>query len=74
MTVSIEQAQLALKELIDKTSRGETVVITENHQPVAELRSISPAKPAPKFGSCKGMLKIIADDEEHLKDFAEYMK
>jgi antitoxin (DNA-binding transcriptional repressor) of toxin-antitoxin stability system len=28
----------------------------------------------PVFGSCKGMLTIISEDEEHLKDFEEYMK
>ena len=28
----------------------------------------------PVFGSCRGMLSIIADDDEHLKDFEEYMK
>src|SRR5262249_21176067 len=27
----------------------------------------------PVFGSCKGMMTIISEDEEHLKDFEEYM-
>jgi hypothetical protein len=26
------------------------------------------------FGSCKGMMTIVSEDEEHLKDFDEYMK
>lgn len=74
MTVSVDQAQSALKELIRRASQGETVVITEGNKPVAELRSVAAAKAAPTFGSCKGLLTILADDEEHLKDFAEYMK
>jgi hypothetical protein len=28
----------------------------------------------PVFGSCKGMLTIVSEDDEHLKDFEEYMK
>jgi prevent-host-death family protein len=74
MTVSIEQAQRSLKELIEKTSHGESVVITRENIPVAELRPVTSSKPVPVFGSCKGMLAIVADDDEHLADFAEYMK
>ena len=74
MTVSVEQAQLSLKELIAKTSLGESIVITENQKPVAELRAVSATKPTPVFGSCKGMLTIVSDDDDHLADFAEYMK
>jgi len=74
MTVSIEQAQLSLKELIEKSSQGEAVVITQDNLPIAELRSVFSAKPVPVFGSCKGMLTIVSDDDEHLEDFAEYLK
>lgn len=28
----------------------------------------------PVFGSCKGMMTIVSDDDEHLKDFEDYMK
>jgi antitoxin (DNA-binding transcriptional repressor) of toxin-antitoxin stability system len=27
----------------------------------------------PIFGNCKDMATIVADDDEHLEDFAEYM-
>jgi antitoxin (DNA-binding transcriptional repressor) of toxin-antitoxin stability system len=74
MTVSIEQAQLTLKQLIEKSANGESVVITRDNLPVAEIRPVSSAKPAPVFGSCKGMLTIVSDDDEHLADFAEYLK
>jgi hypothetical protein len=30
-----------------------------------------PARPV--FGSCQGMLTIVSEDDEHLKDFQEYM-
>jgi hypothetical protein len=52
------------------------VVITENNQPVAKLVSELP-KPKPPLrpppGLGKGFITIISDDDEHLKDFAEYM-
>jgi antitoxin (DNA-binding transcriptional repressor) of toxin-antitoxin stability system len=71
--VTIEEAQAQLAELIDKITLGEEVIIMRNQQPVARLVSPSSAKPQPVFGSCKGMLTIVAEDDEHLKDFAEYM-
>ena len=30
-------------------------------------------KPLRQPGSAKGLIKILIEDEEHLKDFAEYM-
>jgi antitoxin (DNA-binding transcriptional repressor) of toxin-antitoxin stability system len=49
-------------------------VITENNQPVAKLVSEKPqVRQRPGPGLCKGMITIVADDEEHLKDFEEYM-
>ena len=73
--VTIEEVQAKLAELIDKIALGEGVIITRNQQPVAQLISLPSAKPQPAvFGSCKGMLTIVAeDDDEHLKDLAEYM-
>jgi antitoxin (DNA-binding transcriptional repressor) of toxin-antitoxin stability system len=73
LTISLEEAQATLADLIDKLGPGEEVVITKGAQPVAELRSLTTGKPQPRFGSCKGMLTIVTDDEEHLEDFTEYM-
>ena len=74
MTISVEEAGPALGALIAKTARGEKVVITQNHRPVAELVPVPTPQPSPVFGSCRGMLTILSDDEEHLADFAGYMK
>ena len=72
-SISLEEAQAKLSEIIGKLGPGEEVVITKDDRPVAELRSIAAGKPQPRFGSCKGMLTIEAEDEEHLEDFKEYM-
>ncbi len=75
-TVSVQEAQAKLSALIRKLKPGDELVITENNQPVAKLvpetRQPKPGlRPPPGLG--KGCITIILDDEEHLKDFEEYM-
>jgi prevent-host-death family protein len=72
-TVTIEEAQAKLPELIDDLGPGDEVVITRNSQPVAKLVSQSTQPPQPIFGRGKGKVLIVAEDEEHLRDFEEYM-
>jgi antitoxin (DNA-binding transcriptional repressor) of toxin-antitoxin stability system len=73
-TVTLEEAQAKLTELIHKLTPGEEVLITENDLPVAKLVcERPPVRQRPQPGLCRGMIAIVADDEEHLKDFAEYM-
>jgi antitoxin (DNA-binding transcriptional repressor) of toxin-antitoxin stability system len=73
-TVSIEEAQAKLPELIDHLAEGDQLVITRDDRPVARLSAEEKPKRKPrKAGNCKGMLTIVADDDEHLNDFAEYM-
>ncbi len=73
--VTIEEAQANLPALIDHLAAGEELIITRNQQPVARLlvEAKSQCKPR-KAGSARGMLTIVAEDDEHLKDFAEYME
>ena len=74
-TIALAEAQARLRELIGKLAPGEEVVITDDGNPVAKLVGQpwpkSRLRPAPGLG--KGMITIIADDDDHLKDFAEYM-
>jgi prevent-host-death family protein len=72
-TVTIPEAQATLPELVDKLDSGEEVIITRNQQPVAKLVPFPATKPQPVFGSCRGKLTIVAEDEEHLESFREYM-
>ena len=72
--MTIQEAQAQLTEIIHRLTPGDEVVITENDQPVAKLVSEKlAARQRPQPGLCKGMITIVADDDEHLKDFAEYM-
>jgi len=73
-TVTLEEAQARLPDLIERLAPGSELVITRNQQPIARLLAEGKAKRKPrKAGNCKGMAVIVADDDEHLKDFEEYM-
>ncbi|HEV3024668.1 MAG TPA: hypothetical protein VGX76_19465, partial [Pirellulales bacterium] len=61
-TISIEEAQARLPELIAKLAPGDELVITQGSRPVAELRPSPGGQPKPQFGRCKGMLTIVEDD------------
>ncbi|NUM54274.1 MAG: type II toxin-antitoxin system Phd/YefM family antitoxin [Candidatus Hydrogenedentes bacterium] len=71
-TITLEQAQKSLSELIDEVALGEHVVITRDDVPVAELVPISRPKPRPVFGSAKGLIKTFDNFEDPLDDFREY--
>jgi len=73
-TISIEDAQAKLPELIGGPAKGEELVITEGERVVARLVG-ERSEPWQRrvAGFAKGMLTIVADDEDHLADFAEYM-
>ena len=72
-TVTIEEAQAKLPELIEQLGLGEEIVITRNSEPVAKLVSQPAPSLQPIFGRGKGKVLIVAEDQEHLKDFEDYM-
>jgi prevent-host-death family protein len=77
MTVTLEDAQAHLADLIAKAAPGEEIVITQDEKQVARLipeKKPTPLKKPRVAGSAKGQLVILQDDDEHLKDFAEYME
>jgi prevent-host-death family protein len=75
MTVTIEEAKKNLDGLIAKAAQGESVVITSDQVPVARLVAEKPQVREPRVaGSAQGQLIILQEDDEHLKDFAEYME
>ena len=75
-TITVEEAQSRLKELLEKLAPGEEIILTENQQPVARLvreRPARPPRPAPGLG--KGSIIYLAPDfDEPLEEFKEYME
>jgi antitoxin (DNA-binding transcriptional repressor) of toxin-antitoxin stability system len=73
-TMAVEDIKVTLPELLDSMTPGDEVILTRNQQPVAKLVSEPAKKRQPrKAGNCIGMMRIVADDDEHLEDFEEYM-
>jgi len=76
MTINLIDAQARLPELIRGLAPGEEVVITDNERAVAKIigqTAQPPLTTRPGPGLLKGMITIVSDDDEHLKDFEEYM-
>ena len=77
-TITIDEAQANLKDLIHQLAPGEEVIITENEQPVAKLMNQQPismraTRPGP--GLCRGMITYMAPDfDAPLEDMKEYME
>ena len=73
-TITVEEAQLNLKDVIDQVAAGQEIIITRNQQPVARLVSELPKKklrPAPGLG--KGSIIYMAPDfNAPLEEFKEY--
>ena len=74
-TITIQEAQANLADLIHRLGPGEEIVITEDNRPVAKLVLSEPSKRWPcKAGSARGKIKIASDFDEPLEDFREYME
>ena len=65
-TVTLEEAQARLPEIIDDLGSGEELLITRNEHPVAKLVGQQrPIRKPRRPGSAKGTLVILAEDDEH---------
>jgi antitoxin (DNA-binding transcriptional repressor) of toxin-antitoxin stability system len=76
ITITIEEAQTRLLELIQGLTPGEEVVITKNDQPVARLtRTVLPERKPRQLGTRKGtVLSMAPDFDEPLDDLRQYME
>ncbi len=72
-TATIEEVQAHLPELIDHLVPGKELVITRNARPVARLVGPIGAASQPVFGRGQGKVIALSDDDDHLKDFENYM-
>ena len=75
-TISIEEAQARLPEIIDHLNPGEELVILRNRRPVAKLvgEAVS-SRRVREPGSAKDQILYMADDfDAPLEDFKDYME
>ena len=75
-TVTIEDAQAHLPELIDQLAPGDEVIILRGDQPVAKLvGQAKPNRPPRRPGTLRGTVLYMAPDfDAPLEDFKEYME
>lgn len=76
-TITLQEAQATLPDLIHRLAPGEEVVITENDHPVARLVPAAPtaeARKVPRLGTLRGTVLSMERFDEPLEDFKEYME
>ena len=74
-TITLQDAQANLAELIRRLIPGEEVVITEYDEPVAILVPAPPKEPrnVPRLGTLRGTVLSMEHFDEPLEEFEEYM-
>jgi len=73
-TITIQDAQAHLTEVIADLVPGEEMLITQNGKPVAKLIAQGDQpRQARQPGSAKGKLTIHSEENDYLEDFKEYM-
>jgi antitoxin (DNA-binding transcriptional repressor) of toxin-antitoxin stability system len=75
-TLSIQEVQSRLPDLIGHMTPGEEIILTQNDQPVARLiRTTPPERKVRQLGTLKGtVLYMAADFDAPLDDFKDYME
>ena len=84
-TITLDEAQANLAEIVHRLAPGEGVTITENDRPVARLipvpliqqrppRPRPPVTGVPRAGSLKGLLVVPDDFKDPMDEMREYME
>jgi antitoxin (DNA-binding transcriptional repressor) of toxin-antitoxin stability system len=74
-TITIDEAQAKLPEVIENLTPGEELIIIQHGEPVAKLARTSTKQWPCKAGSAKDSILWIAPDfDDPLEDFREYME
>jgi prevent-host-death family protein len=74
-TVTLEEAQAKLPEIIERLLPGEEITITDHGKPVAQVKRAERTSWPCKAGSCRNPGFWMAPDfDEPLEEFREYME
>jgi prevent-host-death family protein len=75
-TITLEEAQANLPEIITRLAPGDEILITQDNNPVAKLIGArGPARKPRQPGTMKDKILHMADDfDAPLEDFKEYME
>jgi antitoxin (DNA-binding transcriptional repressor) of toxin-antitoxin stability system len=75
-TITIQEAQANLADLIHRLIPGEELVITENDRAVAKLVVTAPPEPPQglrQLGTLRGTVLSMEHFDDPLEEFEEYM-
>jgi prevent-host-death family protein len=70
--VDFAQAEARFAELLERVQAGEEILVTRANVPVARITPAAPRCNRPRFGAGKDLLRVGADFDEPLADFAPY--
>ncbi len=73
-SITIQEAQATLSDLIRGLAAGDEVLITEDDRPVAKLIPTAPerARRVPQFGTLAGTVLSMEHFDDPLDEFEEY--
>lgn len=71
-TITIQDAQSRLPELIDAAVGGEEVTIAREDGTIVHLLLLNQAIPKPVFGSAEGLIQILDGFDDPIEGFEEY--
>jgi antitoxin (DNA-binding transcriptional repressor) of toxin-antitoxin stability system len=71
-TLTLQDAQSRLPELIAAAVSGEEVTIVSNDGTIVALMLLKPMPPKPTFGSAKGLIKILDGFDDPIEGFEDY--
>jgi antitoxin (DNA-binding transcriptional repressor) of toxin-antitoxin stability system len=72
-TVTLEEAQAQLPALLQRLLPGEEITITDQGQPLAQVKKVERTTWPCKAGSAAGKIHMADDFDSPLEDFKEYM-
>jgi antitoxin (DNA-binding transcriptional repressor) of toxin-antitoxin stability system len=73
-TVTLEEAQSKLANLIAQLRPGEEMTILDRGLPIAQVKKVERTSWPCKAGSAAGKIRMAPDFDAPLDDFAEYME
>jgi antitoxin (DNA-binding transcriptional repressor) of toxin-antitoxin stability system len=67
--VTLEEIQRDLKGYLERVHAGETLIVLQADQPLAEIKPVVPETPIPRpFGLCAGEFTVPEDFDEPLPE------
>lgn len=61
ITVNIHEAKTQLSKLVERASKGETIIIAKAGKPMVKVTSIDAPKKVKRFGFLAGQIKVPDD-------------